>query len=336
MYGLTVANSKLNSDFEFDSLPLAATIIHTLIETLPKDYVDFISNRVIRYFTQFLSKIHKYIYFNQKLIGSVGMLTCLENSFTSRCVTEIHHENDRSTIALQSWRVSRSPRNSLPVVKYLGAIDTYQKELFEKLGFPSSNIKLVGSVNLFEKIDLISDAAKTQKDYLFILQHSLYKESARALDIIEKYFSENSNVKIYIKPHPHQDLAILELLSKMRRDNVVILNKSADTYEYVSKCNYIISMFSSVLFEAALAKKKTIVLNLNSLDDSINYAKMGLALEATDYESFEILLDSLQVPNNSDFNHIDNNVNDFLSNNPQFYNRKILSSFIDSIGSYKC
>jgi capsular polysaccharide export protein len=333
MYGITVVNSKLNTDFEFDSLPLASTIINSLIETLPKDYVDFISSRVIRYFTQFSSKIHKYIYFSHKLSGSKGMLTCLENSFISRCITDIHNENNRDTIALQSWRISRSPRNSLPIVKYMGAIDTYQKKLFETLGFPSSNIKLVGSVNLFDKIDLISDSTNTQNDYLFILQHSIYKDTASALNIIKHYFSENSNVKIYIKPHPHQDFAVLELLNSMKSNNVVILNKSSDTYEYVSKCNYVISIFSSVLFEAALARKKTIVMNLNSLDESINYAKMGLALEVTDSESFKSVLDALQTPNNSAFNDIENNVNDFLSSNPQFFNRKILSSFIDSIGS---
>jgi hypothetical protein len=333
MYGITVANSKLTANYEFDSLPLANTIIHSLTEALPKDYVDFISSRVIRYFTQFASKIHKYIYFDQKLANSVGMLTCLENSFISRCVTDIHHENNRDTIALQSWRISRSPRNSLPVVKYMGAIDTYQKELFEKLGFPSSNINLVGSVNIFEKIDLISDSENTRNDYLFILQHSIYKETARALDLIKQYCSENPNVKIYIKPHPHQDFAVLELLNVMRSNNVIILNKGSDTYEYASKCNYIISIFSSVLFEAALARKKTIIMNLNSLDESINYAKMGLGLEVIDYESFKELLDSLQVPNNSVFNHIDDNVNNFLSNNPQFFNREILSSFIDSIGN---
>ncbi|MFA0471721.1 CDP-glycerol glycerophosphotransferase family protein [Vibrio sp. 10N.222.51.E8] len=333
VYGTSVIKPKARNEIQFDSTLLANELIKSLSDVLPQDYIKFVKDSITRYLTLFSDRLYKYLYYRKRISGSKGMLTCLENSFVSRCITDIHHEKKKKTIALQSWRISNSPRNCLPKVMFMGVIDTYQKVLFEDLGFPSSNIKMVGSVNLFDKIDLISEKSNGKNEFLFVLQHSMHKESANALEIIKKYFALTPGMTIYIKPHPHQDVATIELLDKMRTKNVKILSKSSDTYNYVSKCDYIISMFSSVLFESALARKRVIVLNLNSLDDSINYAKMGLGLEVKDYDEFASVLNKINKSEDFSFEDIDRNVDEFFSYNPQFHNRKILFDFINSIGA---
>lgn len=331
--GVRVCKSKIEHDSAFDSSTFVSILINSLLDILPSDYVCFMKDRIERYFIDFASKLNRYLYLERCLVNSKGMLSCFERSFVSRLVTELHHQNNKNTFALQPQIISSSSRFCTPTVKYMGAIDTHQKSLFENLDFPSKNIKTVGSVNILDRLDLIASDAIQEGDFLFVMQHSMYTESASALVSIQQYFSKNENVRIYIKPHPHQEVAVLELLTSIGGSNIIVLGKNADTYEYVSKCTYILGMFSSVLFESILSKKKVIIFNYNSLDPSINFASLGLALEVSKYDEFEDLLNRIKLDSDSMFSDVNYNINDFLLNNPQFFDQKALSSFIDSLGN---
>lgn len=330
LYNIKVASFKSSIDFDYQ--PFSDALLHSMKETLPVDFLSFISNNVSRFFSSFSSNLYKYLYFRGRLEMSSGFLTCLENSFISRCISDIHLENNKKSVSLQSWRIAESPRNTIPMVGKVGVIDSYQAELFSKLGVDRDKIELVGSVNIFEKIDQIESIQSSEDDFLLILQHSMHQESEKTIEILARYFSENKSKKLYIKPHPHQDFATMEVLDKVRSENIIVLSKSSDTYQYISKSKYIISMFSSVVFESSLAGKNTIVINLGSIHDSVNYAKMGLALEVTDYNSFSSLANRLNIEGQDPFEAVEKTRTKFLMENPQFKHRDALEKFIDSIG----
>ncbi len=109
---------------------------------------------------------------------------------------------------------------------------------------------------------------------------------------------QNPDLEILIKPHPNENLApIIKLLSLKETNNLILLPKHANIYELISVSEYVITLGSTVGFEAMLMNKLVFILNPEgSFLGGLPYVKSGAAIEIRDSSELMDALKKLSKP----------------------------------------
>jgi hypothetical protein len=84
-----------------------------------------------------------------------------------------------------------------------------------------------------------------------------------------KYYSwivemamENPELEFIFKPHPREDIVLVKkFFSPNKPNNIITIDRLAPVYELIAACDYVLTLFSTVGFEAMLFGKVVFVMN---------------------------------------------------------------------------
>jgi len=321
------------SDFFSKNLP--DSILEKLSSSIPVVLLNVLQSRIKAYCIN-LHSIICFIADLNKMVNNISVFyTSMERSLISRIITIISNENGIKTIGIQPQIISTSRRYSKPLVSEMGVIDERQKDIIKKMGFDINKAHKVGSANILDRLLVMEGLEKATKPYdiFFAMQHSS-PDLILALTESLKEISVKHNLRLVVKPHPHQELPIY---NKMRQklsgfENIKILTKESDTYRWLAESKIVVGLFSSVLLESAIFGKDVIVAHSDFIDESVNLSSNGLAIAANNDQNLEKII--LDLVNHGDqWKKLQRSKQLYLSKNPQFskpYNSIVLDSFLKS------
>lgn len=283
---------------DFFSEALYDSLLHFVRMRSPNEFVHIFSPRLKKY----VDSLFAYFIFaseSSRVLEKCKLFgTSMDRSIVSKILSALALEKKVTSVGIQPQILSTSPRYSAPTVDIMGVIDSSQVDVYSQLGSGDTRLVPVGSVNLFARLIQIQESEavcttdrSSRPVVLFAMQHSSARamiSSALALrDIALKH-----NITVLVKPHPHQELPILNEVKRIfgGSSNVEILSKNADTYQAVAQSDVIVGLFSSVLFESAIARKAVLITAFDPLHDSIDFSQRGLALKVTLPEQLESTL----------------------------------------------
>lgn len=341
VYRLTKTNFKERynkkftdySDFFSESLP--NSVFENLSSSIPPVLLSVLQSRIRAY----CINLHSIMYFIAdlyRMIDNVSVFyTSMERSLISRIITIISNENNIKTIGIQPQIISTSKRYTKPLVQEMGIIDERQEEIIGKMGFDINRAYRVGSANIIDRLLAMENLEKQSKTYdiFFAMQHSA-PELIMSLTENLKKICVKHNLKLIVKPHPHQELPIYNSMRKKLAgiDNIKILTKESDTYKWVVQSKIIIGLFSSVLLESAIFGKDVIVAHSDFIHESVNLSSNGLATATKDEDDLEeTILDFIDHGNK--WKALQQTKKLYLTKNPQFikpYNSETLNTFLRS------
>ena len=266
-----------------------------LHKRIPNELLNLIEHRVAISVDKLA--LHLALYFEMERTSSstILYLTTMERTLISRLYMLTIQKKNIKTIGIQPQIISTSKRYRKPLVDMMLVIDPLQEENYRSLGY-MGEIAKIGSANLRKHLNLIqlSDTISKRKskiNILFIMQHSMAALMYQAVQALKNI---NQTIHIYLKPHPMQETQVLEETSSQINscDNITLLDKDEDTYQYIKYCNVIVGLFSSVMYEAILAKKDVVILKLEEIDPSIDFVRTEACAEATNLEDLEKSIES--------------------------------------------
>jgi hypothetical protein len=131
-------------------------------------------------------------------------------------------------------------------------------------GYESTNIVITGNCG-FDYINTLPVGSESISEALFLFASQPYYVNAFSSqevrismikDLID-IFSENPHLKLLVKPHPHESV---DLLQKLIRNcpNIKLCEKSQPISNLINTCDVLITMFSTVGFEAIYHNKPVI------------------------------------------------------------------------------
>lgn len=294
-----------------------------LAQRFSTEFVSIFAHRIDGYLN---TLIHQLFFISeiQKIVQHAQFYaTAMDRSPFSRMIAAIAKHQKVKSFGIQNQMISISPRCMAPAVDDMGVIDTVQADAYRLLG-SRNTLHTIGGVNLgdrLETINLLKSAYSSQisrPKIFFAMQHSCFEEmfwiSEALCGICKKY-----NYDLVIKPHPHQELAVLNKVKKIFKgmSGIKILSKESNTYEELVCCSVIVGIFSNVLLEAALCGFDVIVAAFKNIDPSIDISKRGLALKAQDKEELALYLSDL-ASHGPYATTLANGRQAFLHDNPQF------------------
>lgn len=130
------------------------------------------------------------------------------------------------------------------------------------------DIKIIGYPYLENQLKRYEGIEKQKASILFISQGTIGKKLS---EIGYKFAKENPNYKVTYKLHPGEydrwqnDYPILNGAVKMNNFEVVDNNKT-NLYEYIAKAEYLIGVYSTVIFEGLTLNCKTILVDLPGIE----------------------------------------------------------------------
>jgi hypothetical protein len=266
--------------------------------------------------------------------------TTLERSFSSNLIYGFTREQAKRLIGIQPQIISTSPRYRKPLVDVMGVIDSQQQFIFEQLGF-SGEICKIGSANIYDRLVRLKNGLRKydlnevseKRKVLFVMQHSTENEMLA----IAKAFAElvTDEYELMVKPHPHQEFGVLNKVKVILGENVGVnfCGAESDTYELINQCDVVVGLFSSVLYESILVGRKVIVADFFGLNDSVNFASLGLALKAQNKQQLKNTIESC-MNDDSSYSPIDLNVTKYLEKNSHLNEYSMKSVFNRFIKSY--
>ncbi len=321
---------------KFFSEDLLAFYIYELRKQLPTEFISIVQSRIKAYINNLAPLFVLISEFSVVMRNAKAYFTSMERGHISRAIVEIARESGVKTIGLQPQVISESARYRKALVDQMGVIDTKQKDIFEALGTTSKNLHIVGSVNIIDRMYRMEEAhnginVNREPTIFFAMQHSLPEEMmliSKALNNI----SRKNNIKLIVKPHPMQELPILNRVKNIfdGSANINFLSRDSDTYLAIAKSSIVIGLFSSVLLESAIYGKEVIVADFKDLHESIDYSELGLALKARNEKELEQLIQDL-IQKGVEYRKLVKTRDSYLSKNPQFmapYNTHCLEKFL--------
>lgn len=136
------------------------------------------------------------------------------------------------------------------------------------LSIERKDIEIIGYPYLEEQLKEYRNLEKKQKQFLFISQGTIGKKLS---EIAYKIAKENPNFNIIYKLHPGEydrwknDYPILNKANEL--DNFTVIdNNDTNLYEYMAKSEYLIGVYSTVIFEGLTLDCKTILMNLAGIE----------------------------------------------------------------------
>ena len=310
--------------------------ISELMYQLPEKLILILKDRIISFLKNLTSQFILLAEISKILENSRCFYTTMERSPISRAICTLFNEKDINTVGIQPQVISTSSRYKKFIVNKMGVIDSNQSGIYKSLGSTNQFVH-VGSVNIFERLQLLENYHQhvgKNDDFtiFFAMQHSLKSEMEFIFESLTYILKQNISVKVFIKPHPHQEKPLINRVSELfgNSPEVTILNPSADTYEYIAKSKVVLGVFSSVLLEAGIFGIPVIVMHQNPINDSINFSKLGLGVEVTDQKQLLRVLYDFQNQGKY-WKDLRSSQKNYLAKNNQFlapYNAHILEKFI--------
>ncbi|MCJ0829593.1 beta-3-deoxy-D-manno-oct-2-ulosonic acid transferase [Acinetobacter sp. NIPH1876] len=320
----------------FFSQDLVALYVHELKKQLPSEFISIVYPRIKAYLNTLLPLFVLVAEFRNLMKGTTAFLTSMERSHVSRAIVEVAREFNVKTVGIQPQVVSESARYRGSIVDLMGVIDTNQLKVYQALGSNVENLNIVGSANIIDRMLRMEEAhqavkAEDESAIFFAMQHSLPEEMmliGHALNNISK----RCNIKLIVKPHPTQELPVLNRVKSIfdGSKNVTFLSRDSDTYLAIAKCQIVVGLFSSVLLEAAIYGKEVIVADFKDLHESVDYSKLGVAVKAQQESELEYFIKDL-MKKGAEYQKLKKTRDHYLSKNPQFmapYNNRYLDKFI--------
>ena len=304
---------------------------------LPEGFIEIFRSRLHRYCELMFAHVIFVAEVSRAMTKTVLYASSMDRSYIARILSAVAKQEKVPSIGIQPQIISASLRYKLPSVDQMAVIDTSQVDVYHQLGAPLSSLHPVGSVNVISRLQSMHDAVLSYgrtpdpKTIFFAMQHSTaYEmiETALALRTICMQHGFN----LVVKPHPHQELPILNQVRSLFADSPCfkVLSRESDTYEAVARCSIIVGLFSSVLLESALYGKDVIVAAFRDIEESIDFSRLGVAIKVKSAEALESTL--IDLVNHGESTAVLNaGRGAYLRVNPQFlapYNTDALEHFI--------
>lgn len=327
------SNNKLGLKLQNNlSKKIILLLEHQLMQELPDDLYTLILPSIQRNIDEFAQHCSVYFRLQQYMTNANMFITTMERAVISRLATLAASKLNIKTIGIQPQVISTSKRYRIPLVDKMLVIDPLQEENFINLGYSKNKIVKVGSANLRKHQKLIEEAEipeiidKNTQNILFIMQHSMPEVMYKCIESL-KIVDESYN--IFLKPHPFQENSVLSSTKSIisNSKNITLLDKDADTYQYIKHSNIITGLFSSAIYEAILANKDVIVLKLESLDPSIDFARFRTCIEVFNVDELQSMIHSFMM-NTEQAKEIRNMRNKYISNNMYIYTTEKLTEQI--------
>jgi hypothetical protein len=301
--------------------------------------IDVFSSRIEHHFKQLASQ---FIFISEarRIFENISLFaTCMDRAPLSRVLAAVAKLHGVPSIGIQPVLLSTSPRYIKPAVQKMGVIDSSQLEVYRQLGAPQDALYPIGSINLISRLMKIEEYKNKfslnniSPTILFALQHS-NPEVMISVSLALKEICEKIGAKLVIKPHPHQEAPVVHEVRAIFADcdYAKIMSRNGDTYEYMTSCSLVVGLFSNVLMEAAIAGIDVVVANFLGLDNSVNFAQIGLALESKDSQNLEYSIKDILTQGPLSRQLKDSREN-YLNNNPHLkkpYSLNQLEGFIES------
>lgn len=341
VYRLTKTSfqERYNEKFFFYSEFFSESLPNSVFEVLSPSITPVLLNVLQSRIRAYCINLHSIMYFIADLYRMVKsastFYTSMERSLISRIITIVSNENNTKTIGIQPQIISTSKRYAKPLVKEMGVIDEKQEKILGKMGFDISRAHRVGSVNILNRLLAIEVLEKQKKSYdlFFAMQHSA-PELIMSLTESLKRICLKHNLTLVVKPHPHQELPVFNSMRQKLSgiDNIKILTKDSNTYQWVAESKIIVGLFSSVLLESAIFGKDVIVAHSDLIHESVNLSSDGLATATNSEDDLEeAILDFVNHGNK--WKALQQTKKLYLARNPQFvkpYSSEALDTFLRS------
>lgn len=341
VYRITKSNfveiygEKLNNRQGLFSVAIKNNTIFNASKFMPLELLSCLESRIETYCSG-LQTLLCFISDIERRSSNISVFyTTMERSLISRVITEILNEKGVKTVGIQPQIISSSKRYSKPLVTDMGVIDSRQEGIMTKMGYRPENIKRVGSINISERLELMETHSSIEKTYdvFFAMQHSASDVMISTIKALKDICNKH-NLSLIVKPHPHQELPLINIVRQElgSMDNVIVLGKDSETYEWIVKCKLVVGLFSSVLLESAIFGQNVVIAYGQDLDESVDLSKIGLALRTdTKNELEETILDFISGGNR--LSQLEKSRRSYLDNNLQFstpYNGRCFDSFVES------
>lgn len=305
-------------------------LIINLSNSLPSTIIKIISPRIDAYLNSVLNNFYftaeLQSIFNSNCIRA--FVTTMEMSVISRLVSAVAAQNRTVSIGLQPQIISHSSRYSSHCVDRMGVIDSNQVDIYQYLGAPPNTLFKIGSENIALRLKSIKSAklnATCDYDIFFAMQHSCVEDMLSISEALKKHLMTHGG-SLIIKPHPHQELTILNKVKSIFSDceNVLILSREADTYTNLVRTKIVVGYFSSVLLEASLSGMDVIVGAFHGIHESVDFSTLGLAIKVCNDESL-----SNEILSNDRHERLSASREEYFSKNNHFFSEEDKHDFID-------
>lgn len=261
-------------------------LLTNLSNSLPSAVIKIILPRIDAYLNSVLSNFYFIAELNSMFNANCirAFVTTMEMSVISRLVAAIAAQNNIISIGLQPQIISHSARYSSHSVNKMGVIDSHQSSIYEHLGASQDTLFKVGSENITSRLNKIKNAKASQQscdyDIFFAMQHSCANTIISISIALRKHLNTHGG-KLIIKPHPHQELSVLNKVRSIFSEcnDVLFLSRETDTYTNLVRARIVVGYFSSVLLEASLSGMDVIVAAFHGIDESVDFSKLGLAIK---------------------------------------------------------
>lgn len=261
-------------------------LLTNLSSSLPNKVINIILPRIDTYLNTALSNF----YFIAELksmfhANSIrAFITTMEMSVISRLVAAVAAQNNTVSMGIQPQIISHSARYSAHHVNKMGVIDSHQASIYKYFGVSLDTLSIIGSENITSRLNKIKVAKACQPtcdyDIFFAMQHSCANTMVSTASALKKHLNQHGG-KLIVKPHPHQELSVLNKVKSIFSgcEGVLVLSRETDTYTHLVRAKVVVGHFSSVLLEASLSGMDVIVAAFHGIHESVDFSKIGLAVK---------------------------------------------------------
>lgn len=318
------------------SKDLLAFYVSELNKQLPSEFISIVYPRLKGYINSLLPLFVMVSEFRNLMGSTTAFLTAMERGHVSRTLVETAREFNVRSIGIQPQVMSESGRYRGSIVDKMGVIDINQQKVYQALGSKPENLYPVGSANIAERMVRMEKAHQEvelsdQPTLFFAMQHSLPEEMMLIAEALNN-ISIKHNFKLIVKPHPGQELPVLNRVKGIfnGNGNIVFLSRDSDTYKAIANSKIVVGLYSSVLLEAAIYGKAVVVADFKNLHESVDYSKLGMAIKVHQSEDLERIIVDI-FDQGLEYKKLMQSRDIYLERNPQFkppYNTRYLDKFI--------
>ena len=258
--------------------------------------------------------------------------------------TEIAHRSAESNNALsmtiQNAYMTKGYTYFPPIADFIGVIDQWSKDsLVNDYGIQPEKIAVVST----PRFDVYSKCATKERSFsateipriLFATQPGYPDATIQIAKALSELIDENEipELKCVIKAHPRsssEELAVLEELTNQLKSDSISLTVEGTIKEQLDTANIVITMFSNVGIEAAIAKKNIIIVKPNGTPLPLPLDQMGIGVTVTDFGDISSVVKQFIFDSNT-YNLQTNRLEKFAQANPAMVSGGSSKTIIEAI-----
>lgn len=185
--------------------------------------------------------------------------------------------------------------------------ELHARNLIESNFWKKSEVFAFGSYRI-QKIRDLKASENVSSDLFIVLlptQWNVTNKLVSLLNTISKLFE--GNFYLYLKLHPLEPKANIDLLNKFASKNIVIISPELDIYSFILKSNCVIGYDSAVLIESLALGKPVMTISTNDNPKGI----ASYFTQLTELEALTIAYSELEVES-----YLINSINNRSTTNP--------------------